>query len=218
MRLSFVALFATLSFSSYSQTITSRWGDFVPSFYTGCATECIVKLVPETKAAVGLTAPATAASIEVLDGATFRIVPLSGSELHLSVTIDNKVISTETFRVKAVPYPVAKLIVDGKPVEPGTGVSAKTNRVLKIIPDIMDLEFVRSCPADSKFKVNRMTIMPEGVAPVLIPADSIELGKFNFANSETLMISNVAVSRSTWDGKTAAVNGSKMSMAIRVGK
>ena len=108
------------------------------------------------------------------------------------------------------PEPIARLLSGSTDIDVTQGIPLKTT-LLVVEPKILDADL-----GDCQYFVTGLILQINNGAPIAIKSGSIPLGPYNLKTGDKLSISQVQVVRSTPDGGTKQVNGSKMSFSIRV--
>jgi GldM C-terminal domain len=160
-----------------------------------------------------LSVPADQGSKVKLGPGKFAIIP-TRKQCNVSVLLDGGVVSTEVFTTKDVPIPVARVMYGNNQYQDDVGLPAGTGNI-RVEPEILTPDFLQNNKKDANYIVTSFTLLVRG-SPVPIKGGSIPLAQYNLRSGDSFTISNVKVNRSTYDGKTVDVLGSKMSKVIKI--
>ena len=160
-----------------------------------------------------LSVPGDQGSKQKLGPGKFAIIP-TRKQCNVSVLLDGVNVYTETFTTKDVPIPVARVMYGNNEYKDDVGLPAGTANI-RIEPEILQADFLQNNKKDANYIVSSFTLIVRG-SPVPIKGGSIALAQYNLRSGDSFTISNVKVNRTTYDGKTVDVLGSKMSKVIKI--
>jgi hypothetical protein len=132
----------------------------------------------------------------------------------VSVLLDGVNVYTETFTTKEVPIPIARVMYGNTAYSDDLGLPPGTANI-RIEPEIIQSDFVQNNKKDANYIVQSFTLLVKG-SPVPIKGGSLNLGAYNLRSGDSFTITNVKVSRSTYDGRTVEVLGNRMSKVVKI--
>jgi gliding motility-associated protein GldM len=184
------------------------------TLYINCGNEVNVSIQGVSDvSALDLAIPATEGTKVKIAPGKFAIIP-SRPQCHVSVLFEGVNIYTETFTTKDVPVPVARVMYGNTQYSDELGLPAGTPNI-RVEPEILQPDFVQNNKKDANYIVNSFTLLVRG-SPVPVKGGSLNLSAYNLRSGDSFTISNVKVSRTTYDGKTVDVLGSKMSKVVKI--
>jgi gliding motility-associated protein GldM len=184
------------------------------SLYINCGNEVNVSIPGLTDVSgLELSVPSDQGTKIKLGPGKFAIIP-TRKQCNVSVLLDGINVYTETFTTKDVPTPVARVMYGNSQYDDAIGLPAGTANV-RIEPEILQPDFLQNNKKDANYIVSSFTLLVRG-SPVPIRGGSINLAQYNLRSGDSFTIANVKVNRSTYDGKTVDVLGSKMSKVIKI--
>jgi len=161
-----------------------------------------------------LTVPGDQGKVFKLAPGKFAILP-TRAQCNVNVLINGAVIQTQKFETRDVPMPIYKLMMGSATVDVAKGIPAGTQTV-RVEPEIIDDIFAKNNNKDNKYYITSMVLQIDGGSPIALKSGTINLGQYNLRKGQSISVSQVQVSRPTYDGATKTVNGSKMSFACRI--
>jgi gliding motility-associated protein GldM len=184
------------------------------TLYINCGNEVNVTIPGLTDVSgLELSVPATEGSKVKLGPGKFAIIP-SRPQCHVSVLLDGVNVYTETFTTKEVPIPIARVMYGNTAYSDDLGLPPGTANI-RIEPEIIQSDFVQNNKKDANYIVQSFTLLVKG-SPVPIRGGSLNLGAYNLRSGDSFTITNVKVSRSTYDGRTVEVLGNRMSKVVKL--
>ncbi len=184
------------------------------TLYINCGNEVNVSIPGLTDVSgLELSVPATEGSKVKLGPGKFAIIP-SRPQCHVSVLLDGVNVYTETFTTKEVPIPIARVMFGNTAYSDDLGLPPGTANI-RIEPEIIQSDFVQNNKKDANYIVQSFTLLVKG-SPVPIRGGSLNLGAYNLRSGDSFTITNVKVSRSTYDGRTVEVLGNRMSKVVKI--
>jgi gliding motility-associated protein GldM len=184
------------------------------SLYQNCGNEVNVSIPGLTDVSgIELSVPADQGTKIKLGPGKFAIIP-SRKQCNVSVLLDGGVISTEAFTTKDAPTPVARVMYGNTQYADEIGLPPGTANI-RIEPEILQQDFLQNNKKDANYIVSSFTLVVKG-SPVPQKGGSVNLAPYNLRSGDSFTISNVKVTRSTYDGRTLDVLGSKMSKVIKI--
>jgi gliding motility-associated protein GldM len=184
------------------------------TLYINCGNEVNVSIPGLTDVSgLELSVPATEGSKVKLGPGKFAIIP-TRPQCHVSVILDGTNIYTETFTTKEVPIPIARVMFGTQTYSEDVGLPPGTANI-RIEPEIIQADFVQNNRKDANYIVQSFTLLVRG-SPVPIKGGSLNLAAYNLRSGDTFTITNVKVSRSTYDGRTVEVLGNRMSKVVKI--
>src|SRR5260221_3277186 len=184
------------------------------TLYINCGNEVNVTIPGLTDVSgLELSVPATEGSKVKLGPGKFTIIP-SRPQCHVSVLLDGVNVYTETFTTKEVPIPIARVMFGNTAYSDDLGLPPGTANI-RIEPEIIQSDFVQNNKKDANYIVQSFTLLVKG-SPVPIRGGSLNLGAYNLRSGDSFTITNVKVSRSTYDGRTVEVLGNRMSKVVKI--
>lgn len=188
--------------------------DAASSLYINCGNEQSVTIPGLTDlSGLNLSVAGGEGTATKLGPGKFVILP-TRPQCHVSVLMDGQPIYTETFKTKDVPIPIARVMYGNSAYSDDLGLPPGTANI-RVEPEILQSDFLQNNKKDANYIVNSFTLMVRG-SPVPIKGGSLSLAPYNLKSGDSFSITNVKVSRSTYDGKTVEVLGSKMSKVIKI--
>ena len=186
------------------------------SLYRNCGNITDVSIPGLTDVSgLSLSVPPSEGSVVKISAGKFAIIP-TRPECHVSVLMDGVNVYTETFKSKDIPQPVGRVMYGNSAYNKDSGLPAGTPQI-RIEPNILDKEFVNNNRPDANYQVQSCVLEIRG-AQVQIKGGSIPLSQYNLKSGDSFTIKNVRVSRTTYDHKQEEVNGSEMSVTVRIAK
>ena len=184
------------------------------TLYINCGNEVNVSIPGLTDVSgLELSVPATEGSKVKLGPGKFAIIP-SRPQCHVSVLLDGVNVYTEPFTTKEVPIPIARVMYGNTAYSDDLGLPPGTANI-RIEPEIIQSDFVQNNKKDANYIVQSFTLLVKG-SPVPIRGGSLNLGAYNLRSGDSFTITNVKVSRSTYDGRTVEVLGNRMSKVVKI--
>jgi gliding motility-associated protein GldM len=184
------------------------------TLYINCGNEVNVTIPGLTDVSgLELSVPATEGSKVKLGPGKFAIIP-TRPQCHVSVLLDNVNVYTETFTTKEVPIPIARVMYGNTAYSDDLGLPPGTANI-RIEPEIIQSDFVQNNKKDANYIVQSFTLLVKG-SPVPIRGGSLNLAAYNLRSGDSFTITNVKVSRSTYDGRTVEVLGNRMSKVVKI--
>ncbi|HMI66567.1 MAG TPA: GldM family protein [Cyclobacteriaceae bacterium] len=184
------------------------------TLYINCGNEVNVTIPGLTDVSgLELSVPATEGSKVKLGPGKFAIIP-SRPQCHVSVLLDGVNVYTETFTTKEVPIPIARVMYGNTAYSDDLGLPPGTANI-RIEPEIIQSDFVQNNKKDANYIVQSFTLLVKG-SPVPIRGGSLNLAAYNLRSGDSFTITNVKVSRSTYDGRTVEVLGNRMSKVVKI--
>ncbi len=184
------------------------------TLYINCGNEVNVSIPGLTDVSgLNLSIPGTEGSAQKIGPGKFAIIP-TRPQCHVSVLLDGVNVYTETFTTKDVPIPIARVMYGNTAYSDDIGLPPGTANV-RIEPEIIQADFVQNNKRDANYIVQSFTLLVRG-SPVPVKGGSLNLGPYNLRSGDSFTITNVKVSRSTYDGKTVEVLGNRMSKVVKI--
>jgi len=184
------------------------------TLYINCGNEVNVTIPGLTDVSgLELSVPATEGSKVKLGPGKFAIIP-TRPQCHVSVLLDGVNVYTETFTTKEVPIPIARVMFGNTAYSDDLGLPPGTANI-RIEPEIIQSDFVQNNKKDANYIVQSFTLLVKG-SPVPIRGGSLNLAAYNLRSGDSFTITNVKVSRSTYDGRTVEVLGNRMSKVVKI--
>jgi gliding motility-associated protein GldM len=184
------------------------------TLYINCGNEVNVSIPGLTDVSgLELSVPATEGSKVKLGAGKFAIIP-TRPQCHVSVLLDGVNVYTETFTTKEVPIPIARVMYGNTAYSDDLGLPPGTANI-RIEPEIIQSDFVQNNKKDANYIVQSFTLLVRG-SPVPQKGGSLNLGAYNLRSGDSFTITNVKVSRTTYDGRTVEVLGNRMSKVIKI--
>ena len=184
------------------------------SLYQNCGNEVNVSIPGLTDVSgIDLAVPADQGTKVKLGPGKFAIIP-TRKTCNVSVLLDGGVIATEAFTTKDVPVPVARVMFGNSQYNDDQGLPAGTANI-RIEPEILQPDFIQNNKKDANYIVTSFVLLVRG-SPVPIKGGSLNLAQYNLKSGDSFTISNVKVTRGTYNGGQSEVLGSKMSKVVKI--
>lgn len=168
------------------------------TLYLDCGNEMSVTVQGLTESSgITLSAPADQGKIVPQGSGKFVLIP-TRPQMDVSVLVNGARIEVKPFKAKAVPMPVAKLMVGNGEYDVKKGIPPGTS-IVRFVPDISDETFKRQNAKDAGYRVTQMILQITGKTPITLTSGTIELSKYGLRPGDSFSIYNVQVVRSTWD-------------------
>jgi hypothetical protein len=168
------------------------------TLYLDCGNEMSVTVQGLTESSgITLSAPGDQGKIVAQGSGKFVLIP-TRPQMDVRVLVNGAQIEVKPFKAKAVPMPVAKLMVGNGEYNVKSGIPPGTS-IVRFVPDISDETFKRQNAKDAAYRVTQMTLQITGKTPITLTSGTIELAKYGLRAGDSFSIYNVQVVRSTWD-------------------
>jgi gliding motility-associated protein GldM len=185
------------------------------TLYRDCGTEVNVT-VPSLSdlSSLDLTVPGDQGKSFKLAPGKFAILP-TRAQCNVNVLINGAVIQTQQFQTRDAPLPIARVLIGTNAIDAAKGVPAGTASI-RLEPEIIDDIFAKNNNKDNKYYITGLVFQINGGSPIALKSGTIPLSQYNLRKGDNISISQVLVSRPSYDGGTKTVNGSKMSFSCRI--
>lgn len=168
------------------------------TLYLDCGNEMSVSVQGLTESSgITLSAPGDQGKIVAQGSGKFVLIP-TRPQMDVSVLVNGSRIEVKPFKAKAVPSPIAKLMVGNGEYDVKRGIPPGTS-IVRFVPDISDETFKRQNAKDAGYRVTQMILQITGKTPITLTSGTIELTKYGLRPGDSFSIYNVQVVRSTWD-------------------
>jgi gliding motility-associated protein GldM len=185
------------------------------TLYRDCGSEVNVT-VPGLSdlSSLNLTVPGDQGKAFKLAPGKFALLP-TRAQCNVSVLINGAVIGVQKFETRDAPLPVFRVLVGTNAIDVAKGVPAGTASI-RLEPEIIDDIFAKNNNKDNKYYITGLVLQINGGSPIALKSGTIPLQQYNLRKGDNISVSQVNVSRPTYDGGTKTVNGSKMSFSCRI--